>query len=53
MQKIDKETCGKIIEAAETVKEGTKDVVDEVKRVGKAISKKAANTTGTVCLFFF
>ncbi|KAG8372776.1 hypothetical protein BUALT_Bualt12G0102000 [Buddleja alternifolia] len=42
--KIDKETCGKVIEAAETVKDGTKQVVEEVKRVGQ----KVANATGNV-----
>ncbi|KAG8372780.1 hypothetical protein BUALT_Bualt12G0102400 [Buddleja alternifolia] len=41
---IDKETCGKVIEAAETVKDGTKQVVEEVKRVGQ----KVANATGNM-----
>ncbi|KZV34058.1 hypothetical protein F511_02831 [Dorcoceras hygrometricum] len=46
--KIDKETCGKVIEAAETVKDGTKQVVNEVKRVGQAITEKVAAATGKV-----
>lgn len=50
--KIDKETCGKIIEAAETVKDGTKEVVKEVKRVGQAVTDKLVNATGNVCNFF-
>ncbi|KAI3459607.1 hypothetical protein Pfo_016270 [Paulownia fortunei] len=44
--KIDKETCGKIIEAAETVKDGTKEVVQEVKRASQAVTEKVANATG-------
>ncbi|KAL3634413.1 hypothetical protein CASFOL_021467 [Castilleja foliolosa] len=37
--KVDKDTCAKIIEAADTVKDGTKEVVSEVKRVtGKVAS---------------
>ncbi|XP_073307672.1 uncharacterized protein [Primulina huaijiensis] len=46
--KIDKETCGKVIEAAETVKDGTKQVVNEVKKVGQAITEKVAAATGKV-----
>ncbi|EYU32619.1 hypothetical protein ABFS82_14G031800 [Erythranthe guttata] len=46
--KIDKETCGKIIEAAETVKDGTKEVVQEVKRVGEVVAGRVANTTGNM-----
>ncbi|XP_022852821.1 uncharacterized protein LOC111374387 [Olea europaea var. sylvestris] len=46
--KIDKETCGKVIEAAESVKDGTQEVVQEVKRVGKVVTDKIAKTAGTV-----
>ncbi|CAI9762759.1 unnamed protein product [Fraxinus pennsylvanica] len=46
--KIDKETCGKVIEAAESVKDGTQEVVQEVKRVGKFVTDKIAHTAGTV-----
>ncbi|KAK6145884.1 hypothetical protein DH2020_019753 [Rehmannia glutinosa] len=47
-EKIDKETCGKIIEAAQTVKDGTKEVVQEVKRVTQAVTEKVANVTGNM-----
>ncbi|XP_057783595.1 uncharacterized protein LOC131001270 [Salvia miltiorrhiza] len=47
-EKIDKETCEKIIETAETVKDGSKDVVKEVKRVGEAITEKVTNATGNM-----
>ncbi|KAL1561646.1 hypothetical protein AAHA92_04323 [Salvia divinorum] len=47
-EKIDKETCEKIIEAAETVKNGSKDVVKEVKRVGEAITEKVTKVTGNM-----
>ncbi|PIN15534.1 hypothetical protein CDL12_11816 [Handroanthus impetiginosus] len=46
--KIDKDTCGKIIEAAEAVKDGTKEVVQEVKRVSEAVTEKVAKTTGNM-----
>ncbi|KAL2506480.1 Uncharacterized protein Adt_22101 [Abeliophyllum distichum] len=46
--KIDKETCGKMVEAAESVKDGTQEVVQEVKRVGKVVTDKIANTAGHV-----
>ncbi|KAG6394863.1 hypothetical protein SASPL_145453 [Salvia splendens] len=46
--KIDKETCGKIIETAKTVTEGSKDVVKEVKRIGESITGKVTNATGNM-----
>ncbi|GFP99337.1 hypothetical protein PHJA_002077800, partial [Phtheirospermum japonicum] len=46
--KIDKETCAKVIEAAETVKDGTKEVVTEIKRVTQAVTEKVANVTGNM-----
>ncbi|XP_011073765.1 uncharacterized protein LOC105158644 [Sesamum indicum] len=45
MGKVDKETCVKIIEAADTVKDGTKEVVKEVKRASHAITERVAKTT--------
>ncbi|KAL8491173.1 hypothetical protein ACS0TY_022994 [Phlomoides rotata] len=47
-KKIDKETCEKVIDAAETVKDGVKDIVNEAKRFGKAVTKSATDATGTV-----
>ncbi|KAK4421697.1 hypothetical protein Salat_2120300 [Sesamum alatum] len=46
--KVDKETCVRIIEAADTVKDGTKEVVKEVKRASQAVTDKVANTTGNM-----
>ncbi|CAA0818664.1 Unknown protein [Striga hermonthica] len=46
--KIDKETCSKIIESAETVKDGTKEVVGEVKRMTRIVSEKVANVAGNM-----
>ncbi|XP_049363905.1 uncharacterized protein LOC125828631 [Solanum verrucosum] len=43
-QKIDKETCQKIIEAAEAVKEGAK----EVKSVGEYVKKTVSDSAGNV-----
>ncbi|KAH6778125.1 hypothetical protein C2S51_009437 [Perilla frutescens var. frutescens] len=40
--KIDKETCGKIIETAETMIDGAK----EVERVGEAITEEVIKATG-------
>lgn len=37
-----------MIEAAESVKDGTQEVVQEVKRVGKVVTDKIAKTAGTV-----
>lgn len=47
--KIDKETCQKIIEAAEAVKEGAK----EVKSVGEYVKKTVSDSAGNVSSFFF
>ncbi|KAL3812383.1 hypothetical protein ACJIZ3_013651 [Penstemon smallii] len=46
--KFDKETCEKVIDAADTVKDGTKKVVQEVKRIGQVVTDKIANTTGNM-----
>ncbi|XP_059287770.1 uncharacterized protein LOC132041041 [Lycium ferocissimum] len=43
-QKIDKETCQKIIEAAEAVKEGAK----EVKSVGEFVKETVSSSAGNV-----
>lgn len=45
--KIDKETCQKIIEAAEAVKEGAK----EVKSVGEFVKETVSSSAGKVSLF--
>ncbi|EPS71821.1 hypothetical protein M569_02941 [Genlisea aurea] len=49
-ERIDKETCGKIIEAAEAVKDGTQEVVSEVKRVGETITERVTTTAGNIAV---